>query len=65
MDDLITPSATLESLQSKADNISAFCIIFGEQIAIQKLRSNVANWSPVNIPVNPALTVHRGDWIPH
>ena len=34
MDDLITPSARLESLQRKADIISAFCIIFGVDIAI-------------------------------
>ena len=37
MDDLITPCATLESLQRKADVISAFCIIFGVNIAILKL----------------------------
>ena len=43
MDDLITPSATLELLQKKADIISAFCIIFGVDIAIKKLRSYVAN----------------------
>ena len=38
MDDLIVPSATLKSLQRKADIISAFCIIFGVDIAIPKLR---------------------------
>ena len=65
MDDLITPSATLESLQRKADIISAFCITFGVDIAIQKLRSYVASWSSVNIPTNPTLIVHRGDWLPH
>ena len=37
MDDLITPSATLELLQKKVDIISAFCIIFGVDVAIKKL----------------------------
>ena len=37
MDDLITPSATPESLQRKADIISTFYVIFGVEIAIQKL----------------------------
>ena len=43
MVDLITLCATLKSLQRKADLIPAFCIIFGVDIAIMKLRSNVAN----------------------
>ena len=65
MDDLITPSATLESLQRKADIIAEFCVIFGVDIAIQKHRSYVANWSSTSIPANPTLLVCRGDWIPH
>ena len=44
MDDLITPSATIELLQKKADTISKFCIICGIDIAKKKLRSYVANW---------------------
>ena len=42
MDDLITPSAALESLQRKSGIISALCIMFGVDVAIQKLRSYVA-----------------------
>ena len=65
MDELITPSATLESLQRKADIISAFCIIFKVDIAIQKLRAYVANWSSVDIITNPTLIVHKRDRLPH
>ena len=60
MDDLIIPSASLESLQRKADIISAFCIIFGIDIAIQKLRSYMASWSSIIVPTNPTLQVNRG-----
>ena len=63
MDDLVTPSATLELLQKKADIISAFCIIFGVDIAIKKLRSYVANWAATDITINPTLLVHIGDWV--
>ena len=63
MNDLITLSATLELLQNKADIISAFCIIFGVDIAIKKLRSYVANWSATYITTNPTLQVHSGDWV--
>ena len=60
MDDLIIPSATLESLQRKADIISVFCIIFGVDIAKQKLRSYMVNWSSVDITTNPTLIVLTG-----
>ena len=65
VEDIITPSATLESLQMNADIISAFCIIFGVDITIQRLRSYLANWSSVSIPINQTLLVHRGDWTAH
>ena len=45
VDDSITQSVTIESLQRIADILSAFCIIFEVDIAIQKLRSYVAGWS--------------------
>ena len=63
IDDLITQSATLELLQQKADIISAFCIIFGLDIALKKLRSYVANWSATDITINRTLQVHSGDCI--
>ena len=63
MNDLITPSATLELLQRKADIILAFFIIFGLDIAIKKPRSYVANWSTTNILINPTLQLHNGHWI--
>ena len=55
MDNLIKPSAMLESLQKKAGIISAFCIIFGVDISIYKLNLYIANWSLVNILSKPTL----------
>ena len=49
MDDPITPSATLNSLQINADIILAFCIIFGVDIALHRLRSFMANWSSTSL----------------
>ena len=63
MDDLTTPSATLEALQKKADTISAFCIIFGVDIAIHKQGSDIAEWSSVEIPRKHTKLVYRGDWV--
>ena len=42
MGNLITTSATLESLLRKEET-SAFCIIFGADIAIKKLSSYIVN----------------------
>ena len=63
MGDLITSSTTLELLQMKTNIISAFCIIFGVDIAIKKLRSYEANWSATDITTNPTLQVHSGHWV--
>ena len=60
MDDLSTPSATLESLKRKADIISEFCVILGVDIAIQKLRSYMANCVTVFILINPTILIQWG-----
>ena len=54
MDDLITPSATVDDLLQKADIISVYCIIF---------EVGVANWSSVELPIKPTLLIHRGGWV--
>ena len=61
MDDLITPSATLISLQRKADIVTAFYIILGVDIAIQKLNSYEVNRTSGEVSANPTLLVHRED----
>ena len=38
-DDLLSACGTLQALQHKADIVSAFCIIFGLDIATTKLRT--------------------------
>ena len=66
-DDLFSISARREGLQSKADIVSAFTIIFGLKIAIHKLRTFAKCWGEepsnhTNIDYN--LIVHVRDWIP-
>ena len=59
----------LKPYKGKKDIITAFCIIFGVDIAI--LKPNVANWSsisipndkPTNQPTNSALQVLRVEWV--
>ena len=63
-DDLISISARGESLQQKADIVSAFSIIFGLDIATQKLRAVQIHWGheqPALTPT-PSLTVHHEHW---
>jgi hypothetical protein len=43
-DDLVSGEATLQSLQRKADIVSAFAIVFGLDIAVTKLRACLIQW---------------------
>eukprot|EP01032_Pedospumella_encystans_P017983 gene17983-20484_t len=63
-DDLLSPAATLENLQLKADLISAFALIFGLDIASNKLRLHCHLWSGTTPPTQPELTLHGPNWQP-
>ena len=65
MDDLLTLAHSQATLQQKADIVSAFCIIFGVDIAVTKLRSYVCQWSPQPLPDNLSIIIHTGKWTPH
>ena len=43
-DDLLSISASSTGLQAKADMVSAFCIVFGMEIAASKLRAVQIHW---------------------
>ena len=62
INDLITPSPTLESLQGRTNIISAFCIIFGVDMV---LKSYVTKWSSTLIATNLHYenTPNIGDWM--
>ena len=47
-DDLLSTCGTLESLRLKAEVVSAFCIIFGLDIATSKLRTYHVRWGNEN-----------------
>ena len=73
-DDLLSACGTLQALQHKADIVSAFCIIFGLDIATTKLRTFHLQWGNGNLNLAPSddthqhspdtLLVHTGRWIP-
>ena len=59
-DDLLSVSARLSGLQAKADVVSAFCIVFGLDIAVAKVRTLYLQWGHEDITesLRPTLTVH-------
>jgi len=63
---MFTPATQVQTLQRKADIISAFTIIFGFNISIEKLRSIVCEWGDEQPAlINPVILVHTKGWIPH
>eukprot|EP01041_Mallomonas_annulata_P042115 gene42115-biopygen5005 len=65
-DDLLSATATIPHLQTKADLVSAFALIFGLDIATNKLRLHAQIWEPnTNIPNPlPTLTLRGPQWTP-
>ena len=50
-DDHLSASGTFEALQKKANIVSAFCIIFGLDIATAKLRTFHLRWGKTSTPL--------------
>ena len=66
-DDLFSISARREGLQAKADMVSAYTIVFGLKIAINKLRTFAKCWveEPSNrLNTDYDLIVHTHNWLP-
>lgn len=63
-DDLVSAKSTLAGLQSRADIVSAFAIIFGLDIAVAKLRACKIEWGQehVNTGTTNTLIVHKFGW---
>jgi hypothetical protein len=58
VDDLSSFMGTYDGIQREADIISAFCILFGIEISIAKLRASRIQWGNANIPGNDYILVH-------
>eukprot|EP01041_Mallomonas_annulata_P042288 gene42288-biopygen23342 len=65
-DDLLSATATIPHLQTKADLVSAFALIFGLDIATNKLRLHAHLWDPTTPIPNPlpTLTLRGPQWTP-
>ena len=63
-DDLLSVSATGPGLQRKADIVSAFCIVFGMEIATPKLRAVQIHWGHEDRRGQPTphLTIRNRHW---
>jgi hypothetical protein len=63
-DDLISISARADGLQEKADIVSAFSIIFGLDIAVQKLRAVQIHWGHEDLKnsTHISITIHSNHW---
>jgi hypothetical protein len=65
VDDLTSFAGTYEGIQAEADIISAFCIIFGIELSIPKLRASRLQWGNAHIPGRDKILVHTAGWVPH
>ena len=65
-DDLVSFAGTHEALQAKADIVSAFCLIFGLEVAVQKkLRCFHLKWCADDPLVPDHIVIHLAGWRPH
>ena len=64
VDDLVSCCLTPEQIQRKADIVSAFCLITGITISIDKLRRVVHTWSRRPLTDTPVMYIHEYGWIP-
>ena len=65
-DDLVSFAGTHEALQAKADIVSAFCLIFGLEVAVQKkLRCFHLKWCADDPLVPDHMVIHLAGWRPH
>ena len=58
-DDLVSVAGTHGALQAKADIVSAFCLIFGLEVAVQKnLRCFHLKWNADDLMVSDNIVIH-------
>ena len=59
------PCSDLVLLQRKVDIVSAFCMIFGFELSIPKLRSLLMEWgNEVSDHLFPKINIHTWGWVP-
>ena len=58
MDDLISSTGTHEALQTRADIVSAFCLIFGISLSEHKFRQLA-----INVPFDVPIVIRKEGWV--
>ena len=62
-DDLLASATGSRGLQQLADVVSTFCIIFGFDIKVAKLRAFLLQWGyEQDMEINPHVTLHTRNW---
>ncbi len=62
-DDLLAAATGSKGLQQLADVVSAFCVVFGFDIKVAKLRAFLLQWGhEQDLEVNPTVTLHLRHW---
>ena len=65
VDDLTSFRGTYEGIQAEADIISAFCIIYGIELSLNKLQAIRIQWGNEYLPGEQYILVHTAGWAPH
>ena len=63
-DDLLSLQGDIQSLQTKADLVSGFCIFAGLTLATDKFRAFAVNWGNEHVDVGTVITLHTEGWLP-
>jgi len=63
-DDLVSVQGDLQSLQEKADLVSAFCVWTGLTLAVEKFRAFAINWGNEHIDMGIDIVIHMKGWVP-
>ena len=62
-DDLLAAATGSKGLQQLADVVSAFCVVFGFDIKVAKLRAFLLQWGhEQDLETNPTVTLHLRHW---
>ena len=65
VDDLMSGTLTAVAMQRKADIVSAFCLITGISISMDKLRRVLHDWQPKEHSITtPDMLIHTYGWTP-
>jgi ribonuclease HI len=64
VDDVTSLHGTIEGIQHEADIISAFCLLFGFELSLHKIKGYRIQWGNAHLPGDNLVTIHSKGWSP-